>query len=1104
MLLFNDFILQIMKRLLLIGWLLISLFTIGMATPRGELSINTDSVGSATDTANREYTVEKVHLLPTILGSIRTLSNVIYYDGFHRKLQEVSVSATPDGTGDIIIPYVYGVLGRVEREYLPYVRVHNQGCYDDNAMVAENWKIYGLTDEGYAFTQVEYENSLQDRVVKRTGAGKEWHEAGKGETTVYGFNKADEVRRFRISSEGALIFDGTYPVGSLHKMAVTDEDNRCEETFMDSRNREILTVRTEGGRRMETYRVYDERGMLRYVLSPEASARVGLEIDETVIQQFAYHYDYDRWGRMTVKHLPGCAPVYLVYDKRDRPVLTQDGKQRSENAAKWSYTVYDGKNREIETGEVILSSALSHAALQSAASSSLDYMPEGTRMAYKYTQYDSYTPTSRINPQAFMATAGYASDYNSLVAGCVTATKTRILGTDDWFTSTLYYDRHGRVVQTVADNRLGGLSRVDMKYDFVGNLLGQRESHSKNSGEADVLECLNAYDDRGRLLTQHIRLNDGPAATVTNSYDALGRLTGKKYGNVTETLTYNVRGWLTGKASMPFRMSLRYQLPQGGTVACYNGNISEWEWQQGTTAALMYGFAYDSLNRFMGAVEKQKKGDSWVPLAANYTEQGISYDANGNLLALQRTAGGVTVDQLIYSYTGNQLTGLTENATVSSSSDVYPRGNVASGNYSYDANGNLQNDSRKALNFNYNVLNLLNEVYSGDRLAVGYTWLADGTKLGVCDGNGVNGLEYVGSLIYGKSSAGLQLSEALFEDGVIRVGENGSQELNYFLKDHLGSVRVIVDESGSVTERNDYYPFGARHIRSDYAQSANRWKYNGKEIQPTGNPGYLDYGARMYDAGIGRWLSVDPRAEDYLSQSPWHFSGNNPLLFVDADGEDYWSTNDPDLIASFLDGFGRYPGNYLHIFDVSGWSHASDAEVLDGLTYNDKLNRFFFDYGDVENGIATRFVRSLPGYQGLDGNIAIRTVNGMDATRWYQRASGEIQPDYSIDALFIPIGKGLRVLKSWLGVVGKKQVFRSVGAAAARNVGKTLQTGGHTIKSSTAKALGVTKHQLGEAIERLKEAKNIRHDSHQKIMWNGDVVNSHTREIIGNVFDYID
>lgn len=83
-------------------------------------------------------------------------------------------------------------------------------------------------------------------------------------------------------------------------------------------------------------------------------------------------------------------------------------------------------------------------------------------------------------------------------------------------------------------------------------------------------------------------------------------------------------------------------------------------------------------------------------------------------------------------------------------------------------------------------------------------------------------------------------------------------------------------------------------------------------------------------------------------------------------------------------------------------------------------------------------------------------------------------------------------------------MYKSVGAAAARNLDKVLQTGGHTIKNSTAKALGLSKGQVKNAIEKLKKYNRMRHDSHQKIMGNGDVIDSHTGKYIDNLYDYVD
>ena len=883
---------------------------------------------------SHSYTVARTYL--TASGDTWRES-VRYSDGLGRPLQDVQVSASPDGGSDLIQPYVYGRGGRVEKSFLPYAGLGNLGNFDAGFSAASNWSVYGASEQSYAFSVTEYDGSPSNRVTKQTGPGSAWHAAGKGVTTAYGYNGADEVRLYRVSSDGGLVRSGYYAAGRLEKTTVTDEDGLVTESFTDNGGKTVLTVSLNGTDRLETYSVYDALGRVRWVLPPEASHRLGAGTDTTVLNRYAYRYDYDPRGLLIEKRLPGVDPVYYVYDGKDRAVLSQDGNQRSGN--RWSYTLYDSRNRVIETGEVVLAGKTA-SQLRSEAGSSLDYLPSGTRTALQYCLYDSYTASPTVTPHAFVATPGYATAYHPLVTGQLTATKTRILGSDTWQTTTLYYDDLGRVIQTVGDNRLGGLSRTDMQYDFTGNLTHQRESHGKTGGSADVLESVNTYDAQGRLLTQSVSLNGGTAATLTYNYDALGRLTGKRYGSTDESLTYNVRGWLTGKESTPFRMRLRYAIPEGGSGARWNGSLSEWEWQHGTNAAMMYGLTYDGLNRFTGAVQKQKNGNTWSALAGDYVEKGLTYDRNGNLLTLQRTAGGSVVDNLAYTYTGNQLTGLSESVRTAPSNDIYAPGNAESGSYGYDANGNLQNDSRKSLNFSYNFLNLVSEVRTGGTVTAAYTWLADGTKLGVRNGSGSDGFEYAGSLIYRKSGGSLQLSEALFGNGVIRLNDNGTQEVNYFLTDHLGSVRVIVDGAGTVKECNDYYPFGARHIRSDYAQSTNRWKYNGKELQTTGELGYLDYGARMYDAGLGRWFCADPEAESRFVLTPYHYCSNNPLLLVDKDGK--WDTHYIDQYNNVIlqtddgsDDVVRVPAErmseFLSVLKASRW----DPARLNSRGWND-------------------------------------------------------------------------------------------------------------------------------------------------------------------------
>ena len=162
-----------------------------------------------------------------------------------------------------------------------------------------------------------------------------------------------------------------------------------------------------------------------------------------------------------------------------------------------------------------------------------------------------------------------------------------------------------------------------------------------------------------------------------------------------------------------------------------------------------------------------------------------------------------------------------------------------------------------------------------------YAYSADGVKLSVSDGTSSFGYEYLGSLIYVRTNGSLSLDQALFDGGTVRP--NGA--VDYFVKDHLGSVRVIVDQAGTVREQNDYYPYGERCPESTYAvSSVNRYKFNGKEEQTVGDLGMLDYGARMYQAGIGRWFVSDPLAEKYYSVSPYAYCGNDPINRVDPTG----------------------------------------------------------------------------------------------------------------------------------------------------------------------------------------------------------------------------
>jgi hypothetical protein len=258
-----------------------------------------------------------------------------------------------------------------------------------------------------------------------------------------------------------------------------------------------------------------------------------------------------------------------------------------------------------------------------------------------------------------------------------------LIDNGDYVERAFYYDYMGRLIQTVERNQLKQISRYSTKYDFTGNVLAQHESHKTSSAAADVKLTTFVYDMRGRLLSEKTTINNSDTAKVVYKYNELGQLAEKIYDNnvIRDSTKYNIQGWVTEKSAKQgndniFNMQLAYYDPaKPNTTPSYTGNITEWSWQHENELINTYAFAYDKLSRLTD--NKYYEGANITALNS-FTEQGFTYDRNGNIKTLKRYGELNLQDDLTLTHSGNRLINVNQILA-----------------YGYDANGNMRKDFRR-------------------------------------------------------------------------------------------------------------------------------------------------------------------------------------------------------------------------------------------------------------------------------------------------------------------------------------------------------------------------------------------------------------------------
>ena len=506
-----------------------------------------------------------------------TITDITYYNGLGLPSQTTNVRASVNGY-NIVTPIVYDALLRSDATaYLPFEATYysDEEELPNSTAISEQRNYYEerySSDYERSFTEKVYEASPLGRVRKQALPGYMKDFEVLYTEFDYRTNDTDEVRWLAVGVDGELVCEGCHDAGTLSCTVTTDPDDHVVQSFTDGLGRTLLSRTFDDDEPIDTYSVYDDYGRLRWVVTPEGSYLLSdsltVPVDDDFAEKYCYVYTYNDRGLMVEKRMPGREAEYMRYDEGDRLRVSQDGNLRAKK--QWISYSYDALGRVQEQSLAVEAELIP---IRSQAGVSIGepiksveppYLSSSVPLRkYVYDTYPSEVQAAGLDFQpieGLTATDGESLRYDN-ATGSLTYEKLAVLANDTisgYHQRACYYDYKGRVIQTVERDTEDGILCTSQRYDFVGNLIAQRESYTR-AGKTDDIDRTFTYDDRSRLLSETTQVNGGELAVVAYSYDAVGQLSGKTYGTGThaihETMEYNIQGWLTAKNSELFDMS---------------------------------------------------------------------------------------------------------------------------------------------------------------------------------------------------------------------------------------------------------------------------------------------------------------------------------------------------------------------------------------------------------------------------------------------------------------------------------------------------------------------------------------------------------------------